>query len=63
MTVTFSEPVTGFDAADVVPSSATVEDFTGSGADYLFDLVPVGDGPVAADIPGGVAFDAVGNPL
>ncbi len=61
ISVTFSEPVTGFIATDVVPGNATVENFAGSGADYTFNLVPSGEGAVSADIAADVATDAAGN--
>jgi len=60
--VTFSEPVTGFDKTDIVPTNATVKKFEGSGAEYTFNLKPLGDGVVSADIANGVAEDDGGNP-
>ncbi|NUM54771.1 MAG: hypothetical protein HUU46_14090 [Candidatus Hydrogenedentes bacterium] len=62
VTVTFSEPVTGFTKTDIVPTNATVKNFDGSGAVYTFNLVPLSSGLVAADIGSGVAEDAGGNP-
>jgi M6 family metalloprotease-like protein len=61
VTVTFSESVTGFAAGDVTVSSATVNNFTGSGASYAFDLVPAGQGSVTADIGAGAGQDSAGN--
>ncbi|HIJ65276.1 MAG TPA: PKD domain-containing protein, partial [Candidatus Hydrogenedentes bacterium] len=61
VTVTFTEPVTGFDATDVVPGNATVTNFAGSGANYSFDLIPAADGLVAVDVPAGVAQDVAAN--
>jgi large repetitive protein len=60
--VTFSEPVTGFVATDIVPSNGMVSNFSGSGANYTFNLIPGGQGEVKADIPVGVAQDGSGNP-
>jgi uncharacterized repeat protein (TIGR01451 family) len=62
VTVTFSENVTGFTAADIMTSNGTVNNFAGSGAMYTFDLVPAGQGLVTADISAGVAQDLGGNP-
>lgn len=61
VSVIFDEPVTGFDASDVMLINASMMNFGGSGAGYRFDLEPAGDGPVLADIAAGVARDAVGN--
>jgi len=60
--VTFSEAVVGFEASDIVPANGTVTNLTGAGADYAFDLVPLGQGAVSAAIAGDVATDAAGNP-
>lgn len=56
---TFSEPVTGFDQADIGVSGATIDSFTGSGSVYRAMLVPTGD--VSLTIADGVASDGVGN--
>lgn len=61
VTVTFNEPVTGFIADDITPGNATVTGFSGSGADYSFNLNPIGQGAVTAEIDAGVCTDAVGN--
>ncbi|MCX8038475.1 MAG: C25 family cysteine peptidase [Candidatus Sumerlaeia bacterium] len=61
VTVTFSEPVIGFEASDVTCSSCTVTNFTGEGANYSFGLVPWYQGEVTAQVCAGVASDAVGN--
>jgi uncharacterized repeat protein (TIGR02543 family) len=61
VSVTFSEVITGFLASDIVPGNATVSNFSGSGANYSFDLTPASDGLVTADIAAGVAADAAGN--
>jgi hypothetical protein len=62
VTVQFSDPVTGFTASDIVAGNATVSNFSGSGANYSFDLTPSGQGLVTADIAAGVAQDAANNP-
>jgi hypothetical protein len=60
--VEFSEPVTGFTAADVVLSGtagATTADVTGSGATYEVAVRGMtGNGTVVATIPAGAAVDA-----
>lgn len=57
VTVTFSEPVTGFVVGDIAVGNATKSAFSGSGANYSFDLTPLGQGAVTADIAAGVAND------
>lgn len=57
VTVTFSDPVTGFTATSTTVTNATITNFAGSGASYTFDLVPSSDGTVTATVPDGVATD------
>ena len=59
--VSFNQPVTGFASNDLVVSNATVGTFTGSGADYTFELVPNQDGAITADIAADSAFNAGGT--
>ena len=61
VTVTFSESVTNFTFGDITVANAMVDNFSGSGAAYSFDLTPSGDGTVTADIAAGVAQDSVYN--
>ncbi|MBI5093396.1 MAG: hypothetical protein HZB26_13270, partial [Candidatus Hydrogenedentes bacterium] len=61
VTVTFSESVTGFTAADISASNATVSGFSGSGSSYSFNLTPTGQGLVTADIAAGMCMDVAGN--
>jgi len=61
VTVTFSEPVTGFTASDIAVSNGSVSNFAGSSATYTFDLTPAANGLVTATIGANVAFDAAGN--
>src|SRR5688572_28330133 len=62
VTVQFSENVTGFDVGDITPGNATVGNFIAvDGNTYTFDLTPLADGPVTADIAAGVAQDSGGN--
>ena len=68
-TVTFSEPVIGFDASDIsfagstVGGSLTAQIERGPGASLtVFVSGMTGTGTVVASIPAGVAADANGNP-
>ena len=63
-TVTFSEPVTGFDVSDVQLSGSADDwnaDVTGSGVDYDLRVPVTSNGDVNVSVPAGVAQDAVGN--
>jgi LPXTG-site transpeptidase (sortase) family protein len=53
--VTFSENVTGFGASDIVPGNGVIGNFVGSGSMYTFNLTPLAEGLVTADIAAGVA--------
>jgi predicted outer membrane repeat protein len=65
--VEFSEPVIGFDAADLNLAGSTVGGtlvaiVTGTGANYTVTVSGMfGGGTVVAAVPAGVATDAVGN--
>ncbi len=61
VTVTFTEAVTSFASTDIVPTNGTIDNFSGSGASYSFELTPSGQGATTANIDGGVAQDAAGN--
>lgn len=61
VTVTFVEDVTGFEEGDVEVENATLVNFSGSGMNYAFDLVPAAVGTVRADIPADVCTDVAGN--
>lgn len=66
-TVTFSEAVTGVDAADFAPtisgvSGATVSGVSGSGSAYtLTVLIGAGSGTLRLDLPAGAAITDLGN--
>ena len=65
--VNFTDPVTMFDADDVLLSgNATldggVKRFSGEGALYTFEVTPTGDGLIHVDIPAGAAQDGATNP-
>lgn len=61
--VSFSEPVTGLDAADLTVTGGTLSDLTGSGASYAVRLAfdPSGSGATVG-LPAGAASDDAGNP-
>jgi len=61
VTATFSEPVSGFEDSDIVATNATVDNFSGSGAAYSFDLTPLAVGTVQTDITAHAAQDGAGN--
>ncbi|WP_394128932.1 beta strand repeat-containing protein, partial [Shewanella maritima] len=58
VSISFSSPVTGFDASDVVLINATKGSFTGSESNYYLEVLPTLDGDVTIQIPAGVALDA-----
>ncbi len=60
VTVTFSEEVTGFDAADVEVAGGTVT-LSGSGAEYVATVRPSGSGTVTVDVGAGAAQDDASN--
>lgn len=58
LTLTFSEPVTGLSASDLLVSGAVVDSLAGSGAAYTMGLMPTQQGQVVAELPAGAAVDA-----
>ena len=61
VTVTFSEPVSGFTLDDINVANGTASGFSGSGAVYTFDVKPNALDVVTVDIAAGVATDGEGN--
>ena len=61
VTVTFSEPVSGFNLDDINAANGAVSNFSGSGAVYSFHVIPNAIGEVTVDIAAGAATDAEGN--
>ena len=63
VTVTFSEPVSGFTLGGITVANGTASGFSGSDGDsvYTFDVTPDALGEVTVDIPAGVATDGEGN--
>ncbi len=62
ITVTFSEPVTGFDLEDLVVGNGRPTELQGSDENYAATITPAASGPVTVDIPAGAAQDAAANP-
>ena len=62
ITVTFSEPVTGFDLEDLVVGNGSPTELQGSDESYAATITPAASGPVTVDIPAGAAQDAAANP-
>ena len=61
VSVTFSEPVVGFAATDLVVTNASVNGFSGAGAAYTFELYAHANGLVTVDIPADAAHDALNH--
>ena len=65
ITITFPEPVTGFDASDLVVVNGAVSDFSGSGAVYTATVTPTAPPhdvkTITIDIAAGAGTDASGN--
>ena len=62
VTVTFSEPVSGFTLSDISVVNGAASGFSGSGEVYTFDVKPNALDVVTVDIAAGVATDGEGNP-
>ena len=60
---TFSEPVSGFEVADITVANGFASSFVGSDGDsvFNFDVTPNGIGVVTVDIPQDAAVDNEGN--
>ena len=63
VTATFSEPVTGFEMADVVVANGLVSSFVGRDGDsvFTFDVTPNAIGVVTVDVSQDAAVDSEGN--
>ena len=61
VTVTFSEPVSGFTVDDISVVNGTGGNLAGSGAVYTFEVTPDAIGEVTVDIAAGVAAGAGGD--
>lgn len=61
LTVTFSEPVTGFSASDLAVVNGRVTSVSGSGAVYSATITPSGTGDLSISVPRNGAADGAGN--
>ncbi|WP_286800224.1 Ig-like domain-containing protein [Oceanicaulis sp. UBA2681] len=61
LTITFSEPVSGFALDDLAVIGAVASDLTGSGATYSATVTPDGADTVTVSLAAGAAMDAAGN--
>ena len=61
VSITFSEPVLGFEKGDVTVGNGSVTAFLGSGASYKALIKPASSGTVTLDVAEDVAEDSVGN--
>jgi hypothetical protein len=61
VTITFSEPVTGFEASDISATNATITGLSGSGAVYTASVRTSGTGDATVSIPANAAIDAAAN--
>ena len=60
--VTFSEPVTGFELADLAVVNGGASGLQGDNASYTATITPSATGTVTVDIAAGAAQDSAGNP-
>src|SRR5690606_23990279 len=63
LTLTFSEPVTGFDASDLnlATGTGTFSGFSGSGAVYTVNLNLSSEGAFQVSVADAIAIDRAGN--
>ncbi len=61
VTVTFSEPVTGFDSDDVDVTGGVLQTLTPTSTGATLTLISYQDGTLTVDIPADSAVDAAGN--
>lgn len=62
VTITFDEPVTAFDVADVNVTNGTKSSFVANSTlGYAVLITPAADGAVTVEVPAGRAVDAAGN--
>ena len=60
--IAFSEPVTGFEFADLVLGNGSASALQGSSSSYSATITPAASEAVTVDIPAGAAEDDAGNP-
>ena len=62
-TITFSEDVVGFTKDDIEVTNGTKGTFTGSGKEYILEVIPVAEGEQEVKIPQGACTDSAGNEI
>ena len=62
ISVAFSEPVTGFELADLVVGNGGASALQGNSSSYSATITPAASGVVTVDIAAGAAEDDAGNP-
>ena len=62
ISVAFSEPVTGFELADLVVGNGSPSAVQGNRSSYTATITPAASGAVTVDIAAGAAEDDAGNP-
>ena len=61
VTITFSEPVEGFEQSEITVTNGSVSGFRGSGRSYTAEITPSGSGAVTVEVAADVSEDGVGN--
>ncbi|MBX7106555.1 MAG: hypothetical protein K1X57_20940 [Gemmataceae bacterium] len=62
VTVTFTEPVTGFSPSSVAVTNGSIANIAGAATTYTLSILPASAGEVTVAVPASVVQDAVGNP-
>ena len=62
-TITFSEDVVEFTKDDIEVTNGTKGTFTGSGKEYILEVIPVAEGEQIVKIPQGACTDSAGNEI
>ncbi len=60
-TITFTEPVTGFELSDLTTTNANLSNLLGSDAVYTVDVVPTQENFMFLNLSSGKVFDLAGN--
>lgn len=62
VTITFNEPIVGFEESDINVSNANINSFSGvTQRKYVVEISPLESGMVTIDIPANIAYDMFGN--
>lgn len=61
VTMTYSEPVTGFELADLIVGNGSPSELHGNDASFMATVTPAASGTVTIDIAAGAAEDSAGN--